>query len=298
MKTRTGAIIVFYNDEGKILLQERWNYSKIWEEWAFFGGWVEEWETPLEGFFREAREELALDMAEFDYTYIWEQIQYYPERDFQATRHFYLIKTDKKESDFTVLEWAGCKYFTIEEARKLKFPLDQNKMMDLISKYIFKDKLVEQAIYLLTKYFPESFESKKPILLHSLRVGMYLYERNYETDIVLAWFLHDIIEDTIVSKEEIISLFWEEVYELILANTKNDTLEKWTKSKELISRCANHSQKALIVKMSDVWDNFCYYKKVNNLPEIERCKKNAWLILENKKEDYTDEIFQLLDKIQ
>ena len=88
MKKRTWAIILFYNDEWKILIQERWDYSKIWEEWAFFGWWVEDLETPQQWFFREAREELGLDMSEFDYKYIWEQIQYYPENDFQATRLF------------------------------------------------------------------------------------------------------------------------------------------------------------------------------------------------------------------
>lgn len=133
---KTWAIIVFYNNEWKILLQERGSYSKIWEEWAFFGGWVEEGETPLEGFFREAREELGLYMQEFDYKYIWERVQYYPEMDFLVNRHFYLIKTDKKEKDFQVFEWIWCKYFTCEEARTLKFPLDNNKMFDFIAKYI------------------------------------------------------------------------------------------------------------------------------------------------------------------
>lgn len=104
---------------------------------GFFGGWIEEWETPEEWFFREAREELGLDMNEFDYKYIWEQTQYYPEVDFKATRHFFLIKTDKKESDFQVFEGIGCKYFTLEDARILKFPLNQNNMIDFISKYIF-----------------------------------------------------------------------------------------------------------------------------------------------------------------
>lgn len=136
MKQRTWAIIVFYNEEWKILLQERWDYAKVWEDWAFFGWWIGDWETPEEWFFREAQEELWLNMREFDYKYIWEQVQYYPEVDFQSTRHFFLVKTDKKENDFQVFEWVGCRYFTLKESRTLKFPLNQDKMIDFISKYI------------------------------------------------------------------------------------------------------------------------------------------------------------------
>ena len=45
----------------------------------------------------------------------------------------------------------------------------------------------EKAIRLLTKHAPISDEkSRKPMLPHDIRVGVYLYENGYSRDIVLA----------------------------------------------------------------------------------------------------------------
>lgn len=52
----------------------------------------------------------------------------------------------------------------------------------------------------------------------------------------------------------------------------------------------------MIVKIADVYDNFLFYKKVNNIPEIERCKKLANLVLQYKK-NYEDRVFKFLDEI-
>ena len=38
MKTRTVALIIFYDENKKILLQDRKTISKWGEEWGFFGG--------------------------------------------------------------------------------------------------------------------------------------------------------------------------------------------------------------------------------------------------------------------
>ncbi len=136
MKKRTWVLIVLHNDEGKIFLQERGDYSKIWEEWAFFWWWVEEGEAHYDAFLREAREELDLDMTQFETEYIWTDTKYYSEADFEATRHFYLVKTQMKKEDFTIFEGIWGEYFTIEEAKKLKFPFNMNEELDMIQKNI------------------------------------------------------------------------------------------------------------------------------------------------------------------
>lgn len=138
MKKRTGALIIFFNQKAEVLVQIRGDYSKFWETHAFFGGWVEEWETHLEGFLREAREELGLDMTQFPYEYIWEQIEYHPEKDTEITRHFYIIPTDRTESDFTVYEGSGCQYYSLEDIKTLHFPNPNASMVDFISPFILK----------------------------------------------------------------------------------------------------------------------------------------------------------------
>lgn len=54
---------------------------------------------------------------------------------------------------------------------------------------------------------------------------------------------------------------------------------------------------ALIVKTADIYDNFKYYVNINNLDEIERCKKLAILAIKYKKVNWNFEIFNLLDEI-
>jgi GTP pyrophosphokinase len=67
-------------------------------------------------------------------------------------------------------------------------------------------------------------ENTKPVLLLSIRVGIYLLENKYSEDIVLAGFLHDILEDTNIAPVEIQNIFGKNVLELITANTKNTSI--------------------------------------------------------------------------
>lgn len=300
-KIRKVVTIAFYkidktNNNLSLLLQERWDYSKVGETHAFFGWWIEEAETHIEALFREAKEELNIDMNDFPYVYIWEHIQ--EQDDKIAHRYIYLIKTDLEEKDFTVFEWSGCEYFSPENAKKLKFPLKPDSLIDFIVRNIEKDNFCEKAIYTLTKYFDEGKVYKKPTLFHSIRVWTFLYQRWYNIDVVLAWFFHDIVEDTNISNEYIIENFWQNVLNLVLANTKDDTLEKEKRNEELIIRCSSYSQDALIVKIADIYDNYLYYKKENNLKEIQRCVLLKDLIKQYKKDSYTDKIFLFLDEIK
>lgn len=131
---RKVAFIWFYNENNEILLQERWDYSKNGEEWAFFWWWIEPWETPEEWFLREAKEELWLNMRDFDYKYIWDYTFEFSDRIIY--RSIFLIKTDLKETDFTVYEWAWAKYFNLEDAKKLKFPNSVDETIEIIKKHM------------------------------------------------------------------------------------------------------------------------------------------------------------------
>ncbi|MDC0506107.1 NUDIX hydrolase [Candidatus Gracilibacteria bacterium] len=133
-KTTQASLIIFYNSKCEILLQERGSYSKFGEEWALFGGGIESGETPLGALVREAKEELDLDMTMLDYQYLGEHICEYPERT--AHRNIFIIHTDRRCEDFTILEGSGCKYFTISDARALKMIGDMNQTLDIIEHHI------------------------------------------------------------------------------------------------------------------------------------------------------------------
>lgn len=136
--TKKVVIVAIYNSNNELLLQERWDYSKHWEQWAFFGGWIEEWEGIEEAFYRESKEELDLDVRKFDCKYIWEYITYNVLMKRYVLRYTYLIKTDLNESDFNVLEWSGCKYFSFEDSKKLKHQTNPSRFIEYLKLKIYE----------------------------------------------------------------------------------------------------------------------------------------------------------------
>jgi 8-oxo-dGTP pyrophosphatase MutT (NUDIX family) len=62
MQKKKVSIILFYDKEGNILLQDRRDISKHGEEYGFFGGHREGTENPIETLRREILEELGIDI--------------------------------------------------------------------------------------------------------------------------------------------------------------------------------------------------------------------------------------------
>lgn len=57
------AIIILYDDNGRVLLQQRTDDAKkLPGYWAFFGGGIEDKETPKEAVIRECYEELRVSL--------------------------------------------------------------------------------------------------------------------------------------------------------------------------------------------------------------------------------------------
>ena len=58
------AIIILYDDKGRVLLQQRTDDAKkLPGFWAFFGGGIEEKESPKEAVIRECYEELRVSLV-------------------------------------------------------------------------------------------------------------------------------------------------------------------------------------------------------------------------------------------
>lgn len=154
----------------------------------------------------------------------------------------------------------------------------------------------ENGIRFLVRHFPISDEnSRKPVLFHDIRVGVYLYNHGYSEDVVLAGLLHDAIEWSGATKETVRDEFGENVLRLVLANTKDDTIEdKHGKTAELIRRCVQNGQDALIVKTADILDSFGWYAGQDNKGELGYCMRNANAIFKYKESGFDDPIFEEL----
>ena len=123
-----------------------------------------------------------------------------------------------------------------------------------------EDVEIEQAIKYLVQSFEESGNNPKPVILHSIRVGMDLYRREYEKRIVIAGFLHDVSEDTDVSKHEIKSKFGKDVSDIVEATSFDGAIEDYTnRYHDTLDRCFKKGRDAVIVKAADTLDNSDYY---------------------------------------
>lgn len=161
-----------------------------------------------------------------------------------------------------------------------------------------RDRKLQEAISFLVKNVEESGDNEKPVILHSVRVGMYLDRNGYPTDTVVAGILHDLLEDTRVEEKNIEEAFGKKVVNLVKANSFNKEIEDYEERyKDTFKRCLEAGKDALAIKAVDILDNSNYYhlakgemkdklmQKMNYFLDVsgEKIKKEkAWKELEAK----------------
>ncbi|SFS12114.1 GTP pyrophosphokinase [Halomicrobium zhouii] len=134
-----------------------------------------------------------------------------------------------------------------------------------------EDEEIERAIIYLVHSFEASGENQKPVIFHSIRVGMGLYNRGYEKHIVIAGLLHDLIEDTDVEKDEIASNFGREVSDIVEATSFDREIQDYPdRYHDTLDRCFQKGREPVIVKAADILDNSNYY----HLADSEELRKN------------------------
>jgi len=118
----------------------------------------------------------------------------------------------------------------------------------------------EQAIKFLVHKIEDSNGNSKPVILHSIRVGIYLDREGYSRDIVVAGFLHDLLEDSDTTEEEISQRFGESVAKLVkAASFDKNVSDKRQRYAQTYHRGIQAGKDALVVKAADILDNSCYY---------------------------------------
>lgn len=124
---------------------------------------------------------------------------------------------------------------------------------------------IEQAIVFLINKITDRCYNKKPVILHSLRVGLKLMEQKKEPNIVIAGFLHDLLEDTDCEYVNIEDEYGAKVASLVLACSINKEIkgyrERWAK---LVSNLKKEGKGAMIIKLIDQADNLPYYYLIND----------------------------------
>jgi len=119
-----------------------------------------------------------------------------------------------------------------------------------------RDKEIEKAIKFLVASIERSGHNPKPVILHSIRVGLYLDRQGYNKNVVIAGILHDLLEDSETTIEEIREEFGDKIANLVLVNSFDKTIkEKKKRYYESFARCLEAGKDALVIKAADVLDN-------------------------------------------
>jgi len=156
----------------------------------------------------------------------------------------------------------------------------------------------EEAIHFLCMCMKDLKNSPKPTIFHSIRVGTYLYNNNYNDDVVLAGLLHDVIEDTVITKEIIEEKFNATIAKMVMANSRDSSIDnKKHAQAELITRCILSGKNATIIKAADILDNYIYYKRIQKESGILYCFENAEILFKHLPNDFSDKVFDELKLI-
>ena len=151
---------------------------------------------------------------------------------------------------------------------------------------------------MLQKKMSETGHNSKPVLLHSFKVAMTLYQYNYSKKIIISAILHDLIEDTDVKYDDIKRDFSKEVADIVKSVSFDPTIkDKLKQAKELFNNCIKFGYEALIVKCADLVDNINYVNLVDNCEVREKLWKKYKMFLEMTNPLIKDEIiYKLLEK--
>lgn len=154
---------------------------------------------------------------------------------------------------------------------------------------------IEAAIKFLSVHMPDASKLVKPTLLHSIRVGVSLYNYGYSENIVIAGFLHDLVEDAGITIEEIETKFGVEVSRLVKVETKDSSIQdEIEKADNLINKLLEFGEDALIIKASDLLDNLILYKKSGDEKAINKLTRMSTNLLLNKPQTLQGDLFDKL----
>lgn len=97
-----------------------------------------------------------------------------------------------------------------------------------------------------------------PYIVHPISVGRILLESGCPEIVVVAGLLHDTVEDTDVSLEEVQRVFGEGVAELVAVVTEPDKSDTWENRKgHTLESLRSASKEVLLIALADKLDNIC-----------------------------------------
>jgi 8-oxo-dGTP diphosphatase len=114
------AMVLLFDRDARLLIYLRDNKPEIPfpNHWDFFGGHVEAWETPEEAMVREVKEELGIELTQWNFfrRYVCTEGDAYPN-----VKYLYWTKIDKNPEALTLHEGQRLISIAPEQRSSLKF---------------------------------------------------------------------------------------------------------------------------------------------------------------------------------
>ena len=121
---------------------------------------------------------------------------------------------------------------------------------------------VEEAIYFATKAHMGQKRKTENIdmIFHPMTVGYMLKENGMKDECIIAGLLHDVVEDTKYTKQDVIENFGEEVFKIVEEVSEDKSIKDWKERKnQAIEKIKNASFSGKMVECAD---------KVHNLETL------------------------------
>jgi GTP diphosphokinase / guanosine-3',5'-bis(diphosphate) 3'-diphosphatase len=127
-----------------------------------------------------------------------------------------------------------------------------------------------------------------PYINHPIELTTVLYEAGIHDPVVLcAALLHDTIEDTDTTAEELRRVFGPEIAETVLEVTDDKSLVKAERKRLQVEHAAHISKRAKLVKLAD---------KICNLRDMAESPPATWPL--ERRQDYFDWAKQVVDALR
>jgi GTP diphosphokinase / guanosine-3',5'-bis(diphosphate) 3'-diphosphatase len=128
-----------------------------------------------------------------------------------------------------------------------------------------------------------------PYINHPIALADVLANEGNVADeaVLAAALLHDTIEDTETSMEELVAQFGQEAAEIVAEVTDDKTLPKAERKRRQVEHAATISGKAKLVKLAD---------KICNLRDIAACPPADWTV--ERKREYFDWAKSVVDGLR
>ncbi len=155
---------------------------------------------------------------------------------------------------------------------------------------------IEKAVGFLAKKLEGLGKHEKPVLWHSIKVGVYLYNQNYNDNVVITGLLHDLLEDTNTQEKEIEKEFGRDILTLVRANTYDvNNLDKLKRSIAMYNNCLISGKDALLVKAADIMDNMKFFAYAKEKDKNYLLKKWKYFIKISKPSIGSENIWKKLN---